>query len=83
MRYVFKFRAAAHFGGDIVEGRKYAGWAMEESSETFSANSDDDATLKALKIMQERTRTEEGKMYLAEAISLHKIIDISTLYRGK
>lgn len=83
MAYTFRFRAASYFGGDLVEGRKYAGWSMEESTETFNADSDDDALLKAVKIMQEKTRTEEGKTYQAEAISLHKNIDILTLYRGR
>lgn len=83
MAYTFKFRAADYFGGDLMEGRKYAGWRMEESTQTFNADSDDDALFKAVKIMQERTRTEEGKTYRAEAISLHKNIDISALYRGR
>jgi hypothetical protein len=83
MSYTFKFRAATHFGGDIGEGRRRAGWSMQDDSSTFKADSDDDALLKAMKIMQERTVTEEGQTYQVEAISLHKNISISTLYRGK
>lgn len=82
MRYAFKLKEPHYFEGDDGEGSRRAGMSTRETTEHFEADSDSEALSKAVEIMQKKKMQEGGKDYLPEAIFLHRILDISMLYRG-
>jgi len=78
MTYDFHYRAHSHHPGDAFE-RARPRVVSDILVETFEAESDDKALLTAIGVLKNKTFHCEGKEYRPEAISLHRVVDISFL----
>lgn len=81
MNYEFTFNYPNYFGGDDGEGTRRARMTTDKTTEYFEAESDDEALLKVMKIMRERSQRYPNAPP-AEAISLYRIVDISMLHQA-
>lgn len=79
MSYRFEFNEPEYFGGDDGEGTRRAGMTIRKSVEYFEAETDDAALVKVIGIMRERSARDPSGKIKAEAISLHRVVDISAL----
>ena len=84
MLYHFTYRSPFPRGfEDECEGSSRGHISMDRQEESIEATSDDDALMKAIKIMQQHQMDFDGKDYVPEAISLVRVLDVSVLRQAK
>jgi len=82
MRYQFCFNEPYYLEGDDGEGSARARMSSRKSTVSLDADPDDEALLQAVKLMQAKQEVDKGRVYLLKAISLVRIVDISSLHRA-